>query len=54
LQEQSAAKLSELTAKLAALEERCKSLETGSSRNWQVWLALLAAGIALLVSFLKK
>lgn len=40
--------------KLAALEERCKSLETGATRNWQVWLALLAAGIALLVSFLKK
>ena len=40
--------------KLAALEERCKSLETGASRHWQVWLALLAAGVALLVSFLKK
>lgn len=40
--------------RMAALEERCKSLEKNSDRTWQVWLALISAGVALVVSLLKK
>lgn len=40
--------------KLTDLEGRVKALEKGTDRNWQVWLALIGAGLALLVAFLKK
>ena len=41
-------------AKLAATEERCRSLEKNSDRGWQFWLAILAAGVAILIALLKK
>lgn len=47
-------KIAELTAKSAALEERYKALETLSTRAWQVWLALIVAGIGLVVTLVKK
>jgi hypothetical protein len=47
-------KFAELTAKNAALDEKCRTLEKHSDRTWQVWLALLVAGVGLLVSLLKK
>jgi DNA repair exonuclease SbcCD ATPase subunit len=40
--------------KLTDLEGRVKALEKGTDRNWQVWLALIGAGLALIVAFLKK
>jgi hypothetical protein len=47
-------RLVDLATKITSLEERCKALELGSSRSWQVWLALLGASLALLVALLKK
>lgn len=41
----------ETTAKLAALEERCKALEKGSDRWWQ-FAPLVLSAIAILVSIL--
>lgn len=41
-------------AKNAALEERCKALEKGTDRNWQFWLALLAAGVAIVIAVVKR
>jgi hypothetical protein len=52
--EQLQAKVAELMAKNAALDEKCRTLEKHSDRTWQVWLALLVAGVGLLVSLLKK
>lgn len=43
-----------LEIKTVDLEGRVKALEKGTDRNWQVWLALIGAGLALLVAFLKK
>jgi len=43
-----------LQQRVAVLEQRCNSLKEHSDRNWQVWLALLAALFALIVAFLKK
>lgn len=39
--------------RIASVEERTRQLEKLSDRGWQVWLALIAAGLALLVAFLK-
>jgi hypothetical protein len=41
-------------ARNAVLEERCQALQKLSDRGWQIWLALIGAGLALLVAFLKK
>ena len=38
----------------ATLESKCVTLEKHTDRTWQVWLALGAAIVALLVAFLKK
>ena len=43
-----------LEAKNATLEERCQALQKLSDRGWQGWLALIGAGLALLVALLKK
>jgi hypothetical protein len=52
--EQLQARVAELMAKNATLDEKCRTLEKHSDRTWQVWLALLVAGVGLLVSLLKK
>ena len=44
----------ELLTKLATLEERCLALQKLSDRGWQTWLALIGAGLAILVAFRKK
>lgn len=41
-------------ARLAVVEQRRTALEKTGDRTWQVWLALLAAAISLIVSLLKK
>ncbi len=43
-----------LLQRTSAMEQRCSALEKHSDRSWQIWLALLAAGLALLVSIVKK
>lgn len=40
--------------KQAATDQRCTALEKRADRAWQVWLAVVAAGLALLVALLKK
>jgi hypothetical protein len=50
-QQQTAMKSTERTA---AVEQRCTALEKLSDRGWQGWLALIGAGLALLVALLKK
>lgn len=47
-------KLAELMSKVATIEERSRALEKLSDRGWQVWLALVGAGLALLVALLRK
>lgn len=47
-------KLLDVLTKNAVLEQRCLSLETTATRTWQVWLALIVAGIGLVVAFVKK
>ena len=54
LNEQLQTKLSDALSKLAAVEQRCVSLEKHTDRTWQVWLALIVAGIGLVVSLVKK
>lgn len=46
--------VNDLNRRLATVEQRCTTLEKHSDRTWQVWLALLVAGVGLLVSLLKK
>jgi predicted nuclease with TOPRIM domain len=46
--------VNDLNRRLTTVEQRCTTLEKHSDRTWQVWLALLVAGIGLLVSLLKK
>jgi ElaB/YqjD/DUF883 family membrane-anchored ribosome-binding protein len=41
-------------AKQTATDHRCAALEKQGDRNWQAWLALVGAGLALLVALLKK
>lgn len=53
-EEQLQLRLAELSTKLAALEETSRMLEKLSDRGWQGWLALIGAGLALLVAFLKR
>jgi hypothetical protein len=47
-------RVDELMRKNAVLEERCRNLEKLSDRNWQGWLALIAAGVAILIALFKK
>ncbi len=47
-------KVTELAVALAKLEQRCAALEKHTDRTWQVWLALIAAGVAVIVSLVKK
>jgi DNA repair exonuclease SbcCD ATPase subunit len=49
-----AERLAAVEAKNASLDERCQALQKLSDRGWQIWLALIGAGLALLVAFLKK
>lgn len=41
-------------AKNAALEQRLAAGEKHDDRTWQAWLALIGAGVAVLVALLKK
>ncbi len=43
-----------LLQRTTALEQRCAALEKGGDRAWQVWLALGGAGLAVLISLVKK
>lgn len=43
-----------LTERTAALEQRCAALEKQADRGWQLWLALIGAGLALIVAIFKK
>lgn len=47
-------RLSALEAKNASLEERCQALQKLSDRGWQGWLALIGAGLAIIVALIKK
>ena len=47
-------KIEALPQRVATLEQRCAALEKHADRTWQVWLALIVAGIGLAVSLLKK
>lgn len=47
-------KLNELAAGIAMLEQRCAALEKHTDRTWQIWLALVGAGLAILISLVKK
>lgn len=44
----------DLTAKNAASEERLRTLEKLSDRSWQIWLAFIVTGLAVLAAFFKK
>ena len=54
IDDQLQAKFAEQAAKNAAMEEKIRMLEKLSDRGWQGWLALIGAGLALLVAFLKR
>ena len=54
IDEQMQIKIVELSSRLATTEEKCRMLEKLSDRGWQGWLALIGAGLALLVAFLKR
>ena len=54
IDEQLQNKIVELSSRLATTEEKCRMLEKLSDRGWQGWLALIGAGLALLVAFLKR
>lgn len=43
-----------LIQRIAVLEEKCANLQRGSDRAWQVWLALIGAGLSLVISLVKK
>jgi uncharacterized protein YoxC len=45
---------SKLAERVAALEQRCAALEKVADRSWQVWLAIIGAGVALFVAHLKR
>ncbi len=45
---------SKLAERVATLEQRCTALEKVADRSWQGWLAIIAAGLALLVALLKR
>lgn len=47
-------KLEELPAQVARVEERVKPLEKRDDRQWQVWLAIIGAALAIVVTFVKK
>ena len=52
-EQQNQQKLLEMTVKQAAADERGRQLERNSDRTWQVWLALLVAGVSLLMNILN-
>jgi hypothetical protein len=54
LVEQLQLRLAAVEGRNVATEERCRNLEKLSDRSWQGWLALIGAGLALLVAFLKN
>ena len=43
-----------LESRLAVVEQRCAALEKQTDRTSQVWLALIVAGVGLVVSLVKK
>ena len=54
IDEQLQNKIVDLSSRLAATEEKSRMLEKLSDRGWQGWLALIGAGLALLVALLKR
>lgn len=54
IDEQLQNKIVDLSSRLSTTEEKCRMLEKLSDRGWQGWLALIGAGLALLVAFLKR
>ena len=45
---------SEAAKRHTSAEEKLRQLEKSSDRSWQFWLAILAAGVAILIALLKK
>jgi hypothetical protein len=52
--EQLIARVTELTAKLAAAEAQCKSLEKLSDRQWSLWLAVIGLAFGIVIALVKK